>query len=175
MPTQTQPAPQVPSATIRDILDFLEAHNYKFSDQEKLTRVIDVPKKRGVGTHKRSIRKPIYEDLKLICKTRPDFDQIEAAFTGFKWRAEGAGGGAGRTAESKEEYISKLGDTGLVSNSAGFLSINAAKLFGIESKIVSRLNDSGDPTESIAFDHHKFSVSVEGKTIKITHKGKVSI
>ena len=155
------------AATTGEVLRYLRQNDYHFSGSEKETHIIHIPKDRGEGLKARRIPKSILEDIEAEREFLVDYERLHAAFEGFQFkRKRTTGGTVGRQAETKEDFVSRLRKEGINSSSAGVLTLNVAKLFGLEPETIQ--NRKGESVEGYEQQTFQFEWDEEKKEARIT-------
>jgi hypothetical protein len=159
--------PTIPPATTGEVLRYLRQNDYHFSGSEKETGIIYIHKERGEGTKERRITKSILEDIEAEKDFLTDYERLQYAFEGFQFkRKKTTSGTGGREAEKQEAFVSRLRKEGINSSSAGVLTLNVAKLFGLASEKIQ--NRKGESVEGYEQQTFQFEWDEEKKEARIT-------
>lgn len=154
-----------------EIIQYLREHNFAWeptciNGNESQRNHISIKRKSG-SIITRKITRSHLKELEILLPEGPEKEEVKKAFKMLSL-SSGGGSGGGRTALSREDYISQTTEVGLSSNSAGILQLNAAKLFDF--KQGSAINRNGE--EKISFDKRDFDFAIDLRSGEITLKLK---
>ena len=153
------------TAKVEEILAYVRGRDYTWDSWDGECLVISIDKKRGTGKTFKSVKKSQGSSLDEVLAYSNDRAKVMELWEKLNFPKR-KGGGGGREALTREEYISQSEKMGFSNNAAGFVSFNAAKIFNITEG--TKLNRNGDSVQ--AFETRDFSCSIDLQKREITLK-----
>lgn len=169
MSDQPQKNTTYPKASIFEIIEYIRENDYNWNSQDAESLVISIDKKRGSGKTFKSVKKSQKENLDKILLNSSDRSRIMELWGTLKFPVIARGGGGGKTAKTREEYLAEISQMGVSSNKSGVLQLNIAKIFGLSpsTQIDGNRGNVSVKVDQYAKKDFKFSYDEANKTISV--------
>ena len=120
-----------PKANLFEIVEYIRENDYNWKNEDAECFVISSDKKRGSGKTFKSVKKSQGKDLDKLLLNSSDRSRIMELWEKLNFPIVSRGGGGGKIAKTREEYIAEISTMGVSSNKSGVLQLNIAKIFDL--------------------------------------------